>query len=214
MKKLITREIARKIANISSDLAIVADAYANRQEILPPTGVCTRPVTSGEVLSLAENVATEINYLVQGNLSLSRRRAQEREDIASNSITKVVEFKVPDSVVVGVEVSKDKETLTIRFKDGSSLVQYHYNKYCYETVSIEDIAGDLNDLIGHKLTVAECVSEKGCDAEEDSRTWTFVKFGHMFTTVTIRWYGTSNGFYSEKPRTEIVNRYGEVIAEY
>ena len=61
-------------------------------------------------------------------------------------------------------------------------------------VYVEDIAGDLNDLIGVPLVRAEERSENGSSA---SGPWTFYEFATIKGSVTIRWFGESNGFYSE-----------------
>lgn len=87
--------------------------------------------------------------------------------------------------------------------------QMRHEQDCCESVSIDDICGDLNDLLGAPLTVAEEVSnlvqiqrlidpsiatkEQGAD----SFTWTFYKLDTAKGGVTIRWFGESNGYYSE-----------------
>lgn len=71
---------------------------------------------------------------------------------------------------------------------------------CCEGVSIESIVGDLQDLVGTPLLIAEEVNSEGTPQREqydDSFTWTFYKFATVKGYVDIRWYGSSNGYYSE-----------------
>lgn len=82
----------------------------------------------------------------------------------------------------------------------------HHDQDCCEDVRIEDICGDLSDLIGEPLLVAEEVThEEGetpdgitnPDDCDESFTWTFYKLDTRKGGVTIRFFGTSNGYYSE-----------------
>ena len=98
-----------------------------------------------------------------------------------------------------IEVIEDHE---IRFTctDGTQY-SMHHEQECCENVRIEDICGDLDDLIGVPLTVAEASSTQheshGWQATWESATWTFYRFAAR-GYVTIRWVGESNGYYSEE----------------
>jgi hypothetical protein len=77
----------------------------------------------------------------------------------------------------------------------------HY-QVCCESVYIEDIVGDLTDLVGSPLLMSEEVSSDGTpplnesDVEYGVYHWTFYKFATIKGYVTVRFYGTSNGYYS------------------
>jgi hypothetical protein len=82
---------------------------------------------------------------------------------------------------------------------------FKHRQDCCEHVSIEDIAGDLSDLVGSPITMAEEVSNLPDfdgdtfpgDYKPNSYTWTFYKFATMNGSVTVRWFGSSNGYYGE-----------------
>ena len=84
--------------------------------------------------------------------------------------------------------------------EGETFLMYH-EQDCCESVSIENIEGDLQSLVGNPILLAEEVTESGkIDPEDnwaDSQTWTFYKLATIKGYVDIRWYGTSNGYYSE-----------------
>lgn len=84
------------------------------------------------------------------------------------------------------------------------LVFYHAQDYC-EFVRVEEVIGDINDLIGSTVIEAESISggeEMNAVVEglnrmlDESYTWTFYKFGTMKGFVTIRWLSESSEGYS------------------
>ena len=98
---------------------------------------------------------------------------------------------------------KGSDEILFRLADGRTFKMFH-GQDCCEQVDIEDIIGDVNDLIGMPFTMAEEVTHQdetpdGVDPPEhpDSYTWTFYKLATVKGYVTIRWLGESNGYYSE-----------------
>ena len=117
---------------------------------------------------------------------------------------------------VSVEKRNDDE-LEFVAEDGRTFLFYH-SQQCCEQVYIEDICGDLDDLIGVPLVEAmETSNDTGSGSpsvvdERESVTWTFYRFTGK-GTVTIRWYGTSNGYYSESVSLIVKDRFGNVLSE-
>lgn len=96
--------------------------------------------------------------------------------------------------------------------DGSGLIQFkttcgrefdmYHDQDCCETVVVEDIIGDTSDLIGSPILRAEertdCTDSSTLSEWIESFTWTFYELATNKGSVTIRWLGTSNGYYGER----------------
>ncbi len=78
---------------------------------------------------------------------------------------------------------------------------FAHQQDCCESVSIEDVCGYLQDLVGEPLLVAEEVQGETPvefdEGDHESVTWTFYKFATRKGYVDVRWLGESNGYYSE-----------------
>ncbi len=105
--------------------------------------------------------------------------------------------------LTAIDVNKANAEIKFATDTGKIYKMYH-SQDCCESVDIEDIAGDLEDLIGAPLLQAEEASSSDTwpegvkkEYEPESYTWTFYKLATIKGSVTIRWYGSSNGYYSE-----------------
>lgn len=118
------------------------------------------------------------------------------EDMVGKVFTKVEH--------VGNGVVADSDAVIFTVSDTERYAQM-YHQDCCASCSVEDICGDLNDLVGTPILRAEENSNEEVEPDQpkedfypdDSHTWTFYRIGTAKGTVVIRWYGSSNGYYSE-----------------
>lgn len=102
--------------------------------------------------------------------------------------------------IVGAETGR--EEIIFRCSDETSYKMYH-EQDCCESVTIEDICGDISCLLNSPITMAEDISSDYIDSDPygnddwGTHVWTWYKFATIKGYVTIRWYGESNGYYSE-----------------
>ena len=118
---------------------------------------------------------------------------------------KFSEYFVGKTIESVLGAKAGSEDATFFFTDGTAVSTYH-SQDCCESVSIDRVAGDIDELIGKKITAAS-EEESGERDEEygDSCTWTEQTLEADGVKVMIVWFGTSNGYYSETPLTRITH---------
>jgi hypothetical protein len=120
-------------------------------------------------------------------------------------------------VLVKIEGNVNDGKMVFTTSKGEIYTLFH-DQDCCEHVYIQDIAGDLKDILYTPILLAEESSSRkdppDCpfpapkpydeddenweDDWRESFTWTFYKLSTIKGSVTIRWYGQSNGYYSER----------------
>ena len=112
------------------------------------------------------------------------------------------------------KVVADGNEMLFETADGERFV-FGHDQDCCESVYIEDITGDIEDLVGEPLLLVDEVSgETPADFDpdaHDSYTWTFYKFATRKGYVDVRWLGESNGYYSE--RVDLFHAVAEAVTE-
>ena len=122
-----------------------------------------------------------------------------------------------EKVLTGIERIGECD-LVLTCSDGT-LYRFWHEQKCCEYVRLEDICGDLDDLVGAPIVEAEEVSSPPPTMEDkkqhvyftspgytsnDSYDWTFYRLSAK-GTVTFRWLGESNGCYSERVEFDAID---------
>lgn len=91
-------------------------------------------------------------------------------------------------------------------KECDKVLIFYHAQSCCEKVYLEDVCGDLNDLLGAPLLEANMVSNKGNNDRYGGNTnvWTFYNLATIKGSVQLKFYGTSNGYYSEEVDVRVV----------
>ena len=119
------------------------------------------------------------------------------------SVYKNVEIKE----LVGKAIKKidglenESEKVIIITECGKEYI-FHHVQDCCEQVYLIDHDGDADDFVGSLVLSAECIESfdnvQKPEDDFDSYTWTFYKIETSKGGLWMRWYGGSNGYYSEK----------------
>lgn len=110
--------------------------------------------------------------------------------------------KLVGKILEEIIINEEKTCMTFTTINGDKYKMYHHQNCC-ESVYIEDIIGDIEDLIGSPIIMASEDSSNdnppGVVKEyQNSFTWTFYNIATAKGHVIFRWYGESNGYYSEE----------------
>lgn len=117
---------------------------------------------------------------------------------------------VPFSELVGkvlISVKNIDNKRLVFIADDGSVYELFHDQSCCDNVRIEDITGDLFNLLDSPITMADESSNPEYEEFEirlarnllrRRRTWTFYRLATLKGYVDIRWLGVSNGYYSER----------------
>ena len=125
-----------------------------------------------------DRVKDNLKDLLDSFCPLSRLEVKVYNDLLGKTITRVLQ---------------STEEFYLLFDDNTYFRLYH-EQCCCETVELIDIDGDTDDLVGGTLREAEVVTHEWETSE--SERWTYYKFGTQKGSVSLRWYGSHNGYYS------------------
>ena len=92
------------------------------------------------------------------------------------------------------DVKKYDDEMVFVTVDGRQFRFYH-SRDCCEQVYIEDVVGDLLDLVGSPILEAEQVSSDIVNPDLNDE-WTFYRYSTANGTVTVRWLANTDTYYS------------------
>ena len=98
---------------------------------------------------------------------------------------------------------EDGDEFVIKTRDGYTFRMYHMQDCC-ESVYIDDVCGDIGNLLSQPCLVAESRTNGSEEEHSDTITWTFYEFATIKGSVTITWRGESNGYYSEEVYLDVI----------
>ncbi len=102
-----------------------------------------------------------------------------------------------EQVFTKVWVTDDNDSLI--FENEKAQYVFSHRRDCCESVYVDEVIGDLSDLENLPLLVSRLdTNQEGPKLNEESYTWTFYSFATFKGYVTVRFLGSSNGYYSEE----------------
>lgn len=107
--------------------------------------------------------------------------------------------RIEVGTLVGKHLTKtvrSEDSLVFYCSDGSVYEMLH-DQDCCESVYLEDFCGDIDDLCDADIHEFRVDTSDNVDHRDDDECqWTFYNIRTSKGYVTLRWYGSSNGYYS------------------
>lgn len=98
----------------------------------------------------------------------------------------------------GLEIGSQQ----VHFHTDNGIFEMYHSQDCCEVVNVDDIVG-ITDLIGAEVyAFIEKTNSDNPKPNSDSFTWTFYTLVTSKGYTDIKWYGESNGYYSESVKFE------------
>ena len=92
-------------------------------------------------------------------------------------------------------MGKESDSIKFHTSDGDVYQMYH-EQDCCESVWLEDVSGNPKDLIDTPILNVDVKTNEGSN-DWGSTTYTYYTIATIKGYVDLRWYGESNGYYSE-----------------
>jgi len=106
----------------------------------------------------------------------------------------ILKGKVINNIIRLTNDENDEDALTFECTDGTAYKLYHEQECC-ESVWLEDVSGNLDDLLNTPILIAELsVTERSTSEGEEA--YSYYHLATIKGYVDLRWFGESNGCYS------------------
>lgn len=101
--------------------------------------------------------------------------------------------------ITGINYEDDVLILTIVINDETRRFKMYHPQACCESVELIDGLEELKQCLNYTIVDAYVTtnSNDSKDNTHESWTWTYYTIQTDRCSATLRWYGTSNGYYSE-----------------
>ncbi len=105
--------------------------------------------------------------------------------------------------------NRDNKELLFHTSDNEIYRMFH-EQDCCECVDLEDIIGNLDDILNSPIMDAfektdDFTGNPKYDEYNELTQWTFYTIVTEKSSVTLRWYGESNGYYSVNVDFELLD---------